>query len=77
MCGLHSYGKCKEDSTGATYFHSSQPLQEDLNVIPLSYIFVTINFIDTWIKTLGKNIACRCLVYQVKMKAIFQKILQK
>ena len=75
MCGLHAYKKLKERSTGATDFHGGQPLQEDSNVNPIISLCVTINFIDTWMNKLDKNIACICFSYQYKTKGIFQNIL--
>ena len=47
------------------------------NVNPLYSLCVRINFIDSWINSSVKNIACRCLSYHDKMKEIFQKILKK
>ena len=67
-CVLYAYVQLKEKSTGAKDFHRGRHLQEDSNVIPTMYICVTINFIDTWINTLYKNISWRCLVYKDKTK---------
>ena len=73
MCGLHSYYKHKDKSTGATYFHGVWPLPEYSSVNPLISLFVTINFIDTWIKILDKSITWCCLSYQYNTREIFQK----
>ena len=73
MCGLHAYKTRKYKSTVATDFHDCWPLPEDSSVNPLVYLCVAKTFIDTWINTLGENIAQRCLVYKDKITETFQK----
>ena len=73
MCGLYSYNQHKDNSTSATDFHDGWPLPDDLNVIDLIYICVTITYFDAWINTLGKNIAWPCLAYQYKIKEFSKK----
>ena len=74
MCELHAYDKRKYKSTGATYFHGGRLLSEYSSVNPIIYICVTINFIETWINTLDKNITWRFLAYQDNTKEIIKKI---
>ena len=77
MSVLYSYSHRKEQSTGATYFYGGQPLPSDSNVILIIYLCVTMNFIETWIKKLNRNIAWNCLAFQDNMKEKFQKFLKK
>ena len=68
MCVLHVYKKRRYNSTGATYFHGGRPLLENSSVNPRVSLCVRINCIETWINTLEKNIAWRCLAHQGKTK---------
>ena len=72
MCGLHGYKKRKYKSTGETYFHGGRNLPEDSNLNLLVSLSRNTNFIDAWINTSEKNISWCFLVYQDKMKEIFQ-----
>ena len=56
MCGLHTYDKLKDISTGATYLCGGRPLPEYSNVVSLVSLCITIPFIDTWINILDKKI---------------------
>ena len=76
MCILYSYNKRKENSTGAPGIHGVWPLKEYSNVIFIIFLFVNINFMETWINKLDKNVSSRCLAYRDKFK-YSSKILNK
>ena len=56
MIGLYYYYKKNDKSTDQTKFGGGRPLPEDSTINPPAYLFVIINFIDTWINTLEKNV---------------------
>ena len=56
MCGLHAYDKKYYKSTDATSFGSGNPLPEYSTINYFIYLCVSINFIETWLKTLTDNI---------------------
>ena len=73
MCGVHAYNRKNDKSTDVTDFGGGRPQPEYSTKTNLVYLYVSINYIETWLYVLGGN-SWRCCAYEEKTKERFKKI---